>query len=194
MELRGGRVFLDVKQAGYLLVRLFLEHIQVEDCSASVGQFGHKLHQHFLRQPASTFRDIRFIRHVRQLGVTDYQLIEALLTPQVVDGLCHHHARHPRDQRTFAPKGEIGKDLDETVVQHIVGFINIAHITIAHGQHLAGIKGVQLFPSSIIACSTPFNQPYFTIQCQPFTDASSRLLSVRRSICPNAAILRLKRS
>lgn len=169
MKLRGGRVFLDVKQAGYLLMRLFLEHIQVEDRSASVGQFGHKLHQYLFRQLASTFRRLRFIHYVRQMIITDYQLIEALLATQIVDGLCHHHARHPRSQRTFATKGEIGKDLDETVVQHIVGFIDIAHITIAHGQHLAGIKGVQLFSSSIITCPTPFNQLYFTIQYQYLT-------------------------
>lgn len=188
-------MFLDVEQAGYLLMRLLFEDIQVEHRPATVGQLGHKLHQHFFGQVASAFGYRSLVYHVGQLLFIDHQLGEALLPPQVVDGLGHHYARHPRGQRAFAPKAEVGEDFDETVVQHIMGFVHIARIAIAHGQHLAGIKGVQLFPSSIVTCPTSFNQLYFTILYQNLcTDASSRRLSVRRSIWRNAANQILKRS
>ena len=169
MKLRGGRVFLDVKQAGYLLMRLFLEHVQVEDRSASVGQLGHELHQHFLRKRASTLHHLRFVHYVGKLFLVDHQLIEALLATQVINSLRHHHTRHPRAQRAFAAEGEIGEDFDEPIVQHIMGFVHIARIAIAHGQHLAGIKGVQFFSGNIVTCPTSFNQLYFTILCQYLT-------------------------
>lgn len=142
MQLRSGRVFLDVEHFSYLLVRLLLEDIQIEDRSAPVGQLGHKGHQHLFGNVIPGFDNACLVWNLGKLFFTHHQLTETLLSPQVIDGLGHHHPCHPRAQRTLATKGEVGEDFDEAIVQHVMSRINVARITVAHRQHLLGIEGV----------------------------------------------------
>ncbi len=54
MQLRGRRMLFDVGGiSGYFLVRLLLEHVQVEHSTAAVGKFRYKRHQHFFGNTAS---------------------------------------------------------------------------------------------------------------------------------------------
>lgn len=142
MQLRSGRMLLDVEYAGNLLMRFLLEDVQVEHRAASVGKFRYESHQHFFGKAVAGFGYIGFVRHVRKLFFRHNQLVEALPLAQVVDGLRHHHPRHPRAQSAFTAKGEVGEDFDETIVQYVMGRIDVARIAVAHRQHLLGIEGV----------------------------------------------------
>lgn len=136
-------MLLDMEQLRYFLVRLFLEDIQVEHGTASVGKLRHKCHQHFFRQVAPAFGNTCFVLHIGKLFFVYHQLAETVLPPQIVDGLRHHDPRHPCAQRTFATKRETGEDFDKAVMQNIVRRIHIARITVAHRQHLFGIESVK---------------------------------------------------
>lgn len=164
-------MFLDVKHLRYLLVRLLLEDVQVEHRAASVGQLGHQLHQFFFGEAGAGFGQALVVRHVGQLFFVHHQLGEALPAAQMVDALRHHHPGHPRAQRTLPSKGEVGENLDEAIVQYVMGRIDIARIAVAHRQHLLGIKGVQLFSGRIFSSPAALYQFQFVFQCQClFTD------------------------
>lgn len=135
-------MLLDVQQFGNLLMGFLLEHIQVEYRSASVGKLCHKREQHLFGQPVAGLCHARLVGNVGKLLLVQHQPVEPLLPPQVVDGLRHHDSRHPGAQRALAPKGEVGENFDEAIVQHIVRRIDIARIAVAHRQHLLGVTSV----------------------------------------------------
>ena len=138
--------------------------------------------QDFFRQAAACLGQRCLVRDVRHLLLAHQQAAEALLAPEVIQCLAHHHPVDPHLQRTFAPEGEVCEDLDEPVVQHIMCGIHIAHITVAHSQHLACIEGIKSLSGRILSSPASFNQLYFTFQYQNIlSNASSRRLSVRRS-------------
>ena len=175
MQLRGGRMFLDVQKLGYFLMRFFLEHIEVEHRAATIWKLGHELHQHFFRKAASALHHRLFIRHVRQLLLTHHQMRETLLAAQIIYRLTHHHLCHPRGQRTFAPKSEMREYLHKTIVQDIVSLIFIARITVAHRQHTPGKLRVQRLTGVILSRPAAFYQFYLVFQSYVFnTGTSSR--------------------
>lgn len=195
MQLRGGRMFLDVEQFRYFLMRLLLEHVQVEHGTTPIGKFCHKRHQHFFGKPAPAFGNTRFVLHIGKLPFTYHQLAETVLLPQIINGLCHHHPCHPSTQCTFATKGKVGEDFDKAVMQNIVRRIHIARITVAYRQHLLGIESVKFLPGGFLSCPAALYQFYLIFQCQCFfADASLRRLLVRRNILRNAAMIIFKRS
>ena len=159
-------MFLDSKHFRYLLVRFLLEDVQVENGAATVGQFGNECHQLFLGEAASRLGSTCFIGEVGQLLFVGHQLADALPPPQVVYRLCHHHPRHPRGERTFAPEREVGEDLDKPIVQYVVCRVDIARIAVAYRKHLLGVKGVQFLAGGILPCPTALYQFYLIFQCQ----------------------------
>ena len=91
---------------------------------------------------------------------------DTLLLSQIIYCLCHHYSCYPRCQRTFAPESEMGKDLDEPIVQYVMSGIFIARIAVAYRKHLLGIKGIQFLTCGILSCPAALYQFYFIFQCQ----------------------------
>lgn len=135
-------MFFDVEYFRYFLMRFLFKDIQVEHRAASVGKFRYKFHQHLFGKIATGFGKIGIVRHVRKMFFIHHQLDEALLPPKVIYGLCHHHPCHPRAQCTLSAKREVGENLYETIVQYVMGRIDVARVTVAHRQHLLGVEGV----------------------------------------------------
>ena len=144
-------MLLDAQQRGNLLVRLFLEHVEVEHRPATCGQPGQQLHQHLLREAVGLAACHRLlVGTVGQLLFVHHQAGKAFALPQEVDGLGHHDPRQPRLQGALTPVGEVRERLDKPIVQHVVGSLHIARVAVAHGQHLLGITDIQLLAGSLL--------------------------------------------
>ena len=135
-------MFLNVKHLGYLLVRFLFKHIKVENGSATIRQFGNKSHQLLFGDSNPSSR-VRYIRYIGKLLFMHYQLADSFLPPQEIELLSDHHPGYPCTERRLAPEREVGKNLDETVMQYIVRRIHIARIAETYRQHLFGIEGVK---------------------------------------------------
>ncbi len=83
MQLRSRRMLFNVKHLGYLLVRFLLKDIKVENSTASIRKFGHKRHQQFFGNTASS-PDSSIYPVCRELLLIHHQLAETFLFPQVV--------------------------------------------------------------------------------------------------------------
>lgn len=161
-------MFLDSKHFRDLLVRFLLEDVQVENGAATIGQLGNECHQLLLGEAASRLDSACFVGEVGQLRFVGHQLADALLPPQVVYRLRHHHSRHPCGKCAFATEREMGEELDKPIVQYVVCRVDIARIAVAYRKHLLGVKGVQFLTGGIFPCPATLYQFYLIFQCQCF--------------------------
>lgn len=186
MKLRGGRMLFDAEHGGYLFVRLFLEHIEVEHRATTIGKLGHERQQLFFGKSAS---GISKFGNVGQLLLVYHQLCNPFLSPQVIERLGDHYPGDPRAERCIATEREIGEYLDETVVQYIMRRVHIARIAVAHRQHLSGIESIKFLAGGIFSCPAALYQFYLVFQynCLLKSNVCLRRLSIRRKDAKNAA-------
>lgn len=186
MKLRGGRMLFDAEHPSYLFVRLFLEHVEVEHRTATIGKLGHERQQLFFGKSAS---GIGKIRNFGQLLFVYYQPGDPLPAPQVIERLGDHYAGNPCAERRVATKRKVGKYLDETVVQYIIRRVHIARVAVTHRQHLFGIESIKFPAGGIFSCPATLYQFYLVFQCNCLlkSNVCLRRLSIRRKNAKNAA-------